>query len=289
MKLYAIIVCYKPDFVSLKLLCGHLANNSCNIIIVDNTEDGENKLFVEGCTIISLNKNKGIAYAQNVGISQALKLGAEIIVFFDQDSKIGDDFLDNILAPVKLGIPMVVSPVAIDAKQNYEYPTFKLNRIGLLKKVYSKNNLEPYPTDVVISSGLAATSQTFEIAGMMDVDFFIDFVDIEWSLRCRKNNVPILVVPKARMLHSVGEKSVNMGIIRGFIHNSTRSYYKLRNPFLLLRKKDVPKLMAFKEIVAAMVHQAILMPVVTNRREHFKNYFTSIWHGILGVIGKKPE
>ena len=46
---------------------------------------------------------------------------------------------------------------------------------------------------------------------MFDEDFFIDFVDVEWCLRCKKNKVAIFVVPDAVMEHEIGISSVKLG------------------------------------------------------------------------------
>ena len=121
----------------------------------------------------------------------------------------------------------------------------------------------------------------------MDEDLFIDFVDIEWSIRCKKNKIPIYIVPQAKMTHSIGEKSINFGIMRGFIHTANRSYYKVRNPFLLIRKSHVPLILVIKEIVSALVHQFVCIFYVKNKSAYFRIYISAIIDGIKGVKGKK--
>jgi rhamnosyltransferase len=182
-----------------------------------------------------MHENTGIAHAQNVGIRHALECGADIIVFFDQDTKIDILFLDCLLAVVRDDAPLVLSPVYYDYVKGYEFPTLKLNKYGLPTKVFSKGVHKPYEVDIVISSGSAVTAATFVKVGLMDEDYFIDYVDIDWCIRCRAKNIPILVVPAAKMKHSIGDSSVNLGVLRGHIHSPVRSYYKIRNVFLLFR------------------------------------------------------
>lgn len=288
MNINAIIVTYNPSIPILHRTCVALLNSGSKVIIVDNSEgtDTAASLNLPEIEIIELKSNYGIAYAQNTGINHAIELGAEVIVFFDQDSEIDSSFLKYLLAPISVGLPMIVAPVFFDAEQGYEFPSFRLNKFGLPKKVYSKKTLEPYAVDIIISSGSAATVEVFAKAGMMDVDLFIDFVDTEWAIRCRKNNIGIMVVPTAIMKHSIGDKSIDFGVMRGFIHSYQRSYYKLRNPFLLLRSRYVPLSLVFKEIISALVHQTVLLFFVDKKAKYLKSYIDAIKDGIKGVKGK---
>lgn len=291
MKIYAVIVCYKPEIPGLKMLCKSLIKKNAEVIIIDNTEQSylSEPLSSLDCKIIALQDNTGIAHAQNIGINYCLERGADVVVFFDQDSSIDDDFLPKLLAPLQLGVPLVSAPVFFDKTNRCELPSFVLNRFGILEKVYACERVEPYMVDVVISSGSAVTKEVFEVAGKMDEDFFIDFVDIEWALRCRKNNIPILIIPSAKMLHSIGEASIKLKLLTISLHSPERSYYKIRNSFLILRKRNVPILLGIKEVLAAIVHQAVAMIFVINRLRYLKNYLTGIEHGLLGITGKKPS
>lgn len=289
MIIFALIVAYNPNIIKLNQLCDQLNKNRVKILLVENSEQNtlKTEISISVNKIIELESNQGIAHAQNVGIAHALDHGADIVVFFDQDSTINSDFISNLLSPIKNSTPMIVAPVFFDEQQNFEYPSFRFNRIKLLDKIYSGNETTPYQVDVIISSGSAATKEVFIKGGVMDEDFFIDFVDIEWSIRCRKNEIPIYIVPQAKMIHSIGEKSINLGIMRGFIHSSHRSYYKLRNPFLLLRKSHVPQILAIKEIVAAIFHQFVFIFCVENKWAYCRSYISAISDGIKGVKGKK--
>lgn len=290
MKIYSIIVCYNPNVSNLILICQKLLYNNTSVIVVDNTEKSYISGYVDfpDCTVIALGENTGIAHAQNIGINHAIKGGADVIVFFDQDSKIENDFLPFLLAPLKVGEPRVVAPVFFDSDKGFEFPALRLNKYGVLVKLYKGSRQSPYDVDVITSSGTAATAVTFDIAGLMDEDFFIDFVETEWCLRCRKKNIPIQVVPTAVMKHSIGETSINFGFMRGFVHSPVRCYYKIRNCFLLFKKENVPFLLACKELLSVFIHQLILFVFVKNKADYVKNFFLAISHGIRGVTGKKP-
>lgn len=198
-------------------------------------------------------------------------------------------FISNLLSPIKNEEPLIVAPVFFDEKKNFEYPSFKFNKLKLLKSIYKENREAPYEVDVIISSGSAATKKVFYQAGLMDEDLFIDFVDIEWAIRCRNNNIPILIVPTAIMKHSIGNTSVNLGIVKGFIHSADRSYYKVRNPFLLLHKNTIPKILAIKEILSALIHEFVFIFYGNKKVTYFKNYILAIFHGVKGLKGKRIQ
>jgi rhamnosyltransferase len=286
MNIYSIIVCYNPNINILTNTCNALLANNSNIVLVDNSEVFSLNYFsnIKDICIINLNGNFGIAKAQNIGIRLAIEKGAEIIAFFDQDSEIHDDFLYNLTSQLKKDQPMVVSPVFFDKKTGFKFPSAKLNRYGLLKNT---NLLTSLNVDVIISSGSAATKKTFEIVGLMNEDYFIDFVDTEWSLRCRKKGIPIKVESTAIMKHSIGEKNINLVILRLFVHSPARSYYKIRNSFLFFRNQNVPFLLGLKEIISALIHNFLIILFVNEKWSYFKIYFQAIVDGLLGKKGKK--
>ena len=290
MKIFSVIVCYNPEIANLSNLCRVLSINEISIILVDNTEVSyiEDMATSFGAELINLNENLGIAKAQNIGITHALKNNAELVVFFDQDSVIENDFIANLIKPLtNIYTPMVVSPVFFDEKQGFRFPSYRLNKFGLLKKIGVVDNAEMYDVDMIISSGSAVTKTTFDTVGLMNEDYFIDFVDTEWILRCRAKKIPVKVISSAIMKHSIGDKSINLKFMRVFIHSPVRSYYKVRNSFLFFKCKDVPLMLGLKEITSALVHNFLTIIVAENRWEYLKNYFQAIKDGLVGTTGKK--
>lgn len=176
-----------------------------------------------------------------------------------------------------------------DADQDFEYAPVRVNRFGSQKKVYADGREEPYAADIVLASGTAATAETFLLAGGMDEGLFIDFVDIEWCLRCRKHGVPLLVVPQAVMRHSIGGKSTDLGVARVLVHSPGRCYYQIRNSFLLFRRDSVPKVLAGREFLVLLAHKMALIAAVSNRLAYLSSYAQGIYDGLKGVTGRNPR
>ena len=237
---------------------------------------------------MTLGVNVGIAKAQNLGIDAAIASGADIIVFFDQDSTITPGFLPILTASLKIGSPEITAPLCFDDGDNQALPSVRLSKLGSSTPVHIENNLEPYAVDIVISSGTAATKDVFDICGSFDESFFIDFVDTEWCLRCRSNNIPILVIPKAIMHHRIGSKSINLGVMTLLVHNPLRCYYQLRNCFLLFRKKHIPFLFSVRQLVSLLMSRLLLLFFVNNRLTYVSAYLSALRDGIRGIAGPKP-
>ena len=121
----------------------------------------------------------------------------------------------------------------------------------------------------------------------MNEDYFIDFIDTEWSLKCKENGVPVKVVSNAIMKHSIGMKSVDLKFIKVFVHGQVRTYYKVRNAFLFFKSKSVPFLTGLKELVSALLHNFLIIFIVENKWGYCKTYFQAIIHGLIGRKGKK--
>lgn len=286
----SVIVCYRPDRRQLASLCEHLSSDGSRVILVDNTEpDQPGALSPSGDgQLIRVGFNSGIAHAQNVGIGAALAANVDVIVFFDQDSTIHPGFLSALLGPLNLGKPDIVSPLYLDADSRAELPSLRVSRHGFPRAVHREGGMHPYPVDVIISSGTAATREVFAVAGNMDEALFIDFVDTEWCLRCRHHQIPIRVVPTAVMHQRIGSQSVNFGVTTVLVHSPIRCYYQLRNCFHLFRRRHVPLVFAMRETLTVFLNRLLLLLIVKNKRAYVKAYACALRDGLKGVTGAKP-
>jgi rhamnosyltransferase len=288
-KVHAVVVCFHPQLERVRALGDALAAAGVAVVLVDNTEQG----YLQGaglpgnCALVALGANTGIAHAQNVGIAQARRDGAQVIIFFDQDSMPDGDFVSVLIAPLKPGVPGVVGPRCHDEKSGLELPATRLNRMGLPRPVFTAAAAGPVPVDIIIASGSAATVETFDVAGTMDEAFFIDFVDTEWCLRCRSRNVPVTVVPGAVMAHTLGSRSVRVGPLTVLVHSPLRCYYQIRNCFLLFRRTHVPWLFALREAFSVIFGRILLLLFVPNRWAYLRAYLAAFRDGLRGAAGKR--
>lgn len=285
MIIYAVVIAYMPDKLALQKLC-QVLERDCSVIVVDNTPVDQASIILSDVIWVSMNGNAGIAAAQNAGILTALDRKAEAIAFFDQDSQPTESLIPRLASVFGERIQGVVAPVCIDMRTGNEYMPTRITKIGLAKPVKVLGEAENMKVDMVISSGSLVAAEVFGIAGMMDEDFFIDYVDLEWCIRCRKFGVQITVAHDVVMPHAIGDKVVNNGPLTTFVHSPIRSYYRLRNAFLLFRKHHVPITYSLYQVASAIVHHFLQLPHSQNRLMHFRYGVKALVDGIMGVVGE---
>jgi rhamnosyltransferase len=287
---YCIVVSYRPNVLRLLDLCGKLVAGGAKVVLVDNTDApalGRDDL-PDGCTLIPLGYNSGIAHAQNVGVRAALDQGAGVLLFFDQDSEIEAGLVGGLTAALDVGVAEIVSPLCIDEATGIPLPAEDIGRYGWSTQVHCPDAIDRYPVDIVISSGMAATRLAFEKVGAFDEEFFIDYVDSEWCLRCRAKGVSIYVVPKVVMRHSIGSRHVQIGVLGISVHGPERCYYQIRNCFLLFRKPHVPFMFSLKQLLITVVSKTLLLPFVEGRLSYAKAYLLAVRDGLAGRTGPGP-
>jgi rhamnosyltransferase len=289
MNLFSIIVTYNPNVENLISLSKTLISDNVKVIVVDNTETSYIGILekIDGVLLIKNEDNLGIAKAQNIGIKKAIDCTADVIIFFDQDSKIEKGFIDNLTCILDKEKAIISSPIFFDEQKKFKFPSIRLNKLGMFNFFYPLKELEPYLVDAVISSGTAVTIEVFKRVGLMDETYFIDFVDTEWCLRCRNNNIPIYTMPNAVMLHTIGDKHINLFFLRLSIHTPIRTYYKVRNSFIFFNNRNVPFALGFSRIIVNLIHNFISCIISKDKNIYFKHYFQAIVDGFMGVKGKK--
>lgn len=284
-----IIVTYEPELNHLKRLAENVERAGFIPVIADNSVKCplEKTKVSKNSQIISMHGNAGIAAAQNAGIKRALKLGAQVIAFFDQDSEADETLLRKLEKSLAELGESVVAPLALEKETDEEYPVQSLNKIGYPKDVFVKGKKTPQKVDLVISSGMMTTAKVIQKVGNYDEDFFIDFVDVEWCLRCKSAEIPVYVIPEAVLMHKIGNDSVSAGEMKILVHSPIRTYYKVRNSFLMLYKK-AGIVFSIRQILPALLHNFLLIFSVKNKGTYLKYYFLGIVHGICGVRGRYP-
>jgi len=95
-----IIITYYPNIETLNKTLNSLYSQVDKIFIVDNTPNKAESLnkFQNGkIDIIYLMENKGIAYAQNIGIKKAMEDEADYIILSDQDTVYPENYVSKML------------------------------------------------------------------------------------------------------------------------------------------------------------------------------------------------
>lgn len=298
-KIFSIIVTYNPDIVLFReSLERHIENDVDGIIIIDN--NSKNKMMLEELILTfeqkkllifeSLIENKGIGFAQNLGINNAIEEDCSHVILFDQDSKINLDFVSNLLEQENLLISNgnkvgAIGPVYIDPISNTYYPQIRSNGIFIEKiypdKVHEKN----IQASFIIASGSLIKISTFKEVGVMDAGLFIDCVDIEWCFRAASKGYMFFASKTTVISHSIGDKRIKSLGREISIHSALRRYYMIRNNLILARMSWVPIGYRFRIIFGLILNVSIHLLDVSFKSEYVKFTFRGVLDGILNKKG----
>lgn len=285
-----IIVTFNPDRNNLLKLINLLKNQLGYICVVDNCSTNkvvDDLIFnsIENLEVFILSDNYGIAYAQNVGIEKVIQHNANYVLFFDQDSSVESNFVQDLYEDYKKvkdqGVNIaVIGPRFIDERYNFYYPGLKLNSMGLIDKFDVSNITFPCEVSVLISSGTFVSVDALKNIGSMREEFFIDFVDTEWCFRALSKGYNIYISQKAFMKHNIGDDVVRIFNFNIPVHSAFRRYYRIRNLFFMWKISYIPKILTSKLMVSNFIHQILLVLLKDKKLDYIKYYYKAIKDGI---------
>ncbi|GIL18214.1 MAG: hypothetical protein BroJett040_19650 [Oligoflexia bacterium] len=182
--------------------------------------------------IIFRNKfNLGVATGFNIGSRYARQNGFEWVLLVDQDTRPEPNFVQALLNgyethPEKEKIGQLV-PVP------YVPATNEIPR-------HFKNKTKPFVIDVAISSGSLIKLDVLHQLNYFDDTLFVDYVDIDFCLRLRKNNLWTIACMDAKIAHEEGQlrQIICLNLFSFYTHNYNhiRRYYKMRNMIIMYRR-----------------------------------------------------
>lgn len=289
----AVVSLFNPDDGVLANAAALLSQVDCVVVVDDgSTEDSGvilAKLEAAGCTVAQLRENSGIAAALNRGIELALSEEEmpDYILTMDQDSLLEDGYVQSLVEAATVaedqGIPVgLVAPGTVRG--------LPVRRRGT--KLGVQFGGEP------IQSGLLIPVNVLNELGPFKADLFIDGVDTEYYLRCRKAGLETILAPRAALNHSLGKSAPAqiMGKPLSFrgtnvnIRTATtwRYYYIFRNRILLAKiyGRENPG-WAAKGLLADFRHLAIVSIFAPGRIQRVLNARAGVWDGLKGKSGRR--
>lgn len=293
MKVIAIIVTYNPSLNVFKLV-DQLIQQGVKPIIVDNCSNNFDFTPIENdeeCYLLEFNSNLGIATAQNKGVEKAIELGAEFILFFDQDSTIPDHFVTDMMVDYQFLLHQniqigALGPRFIDDRFDFYYKTISVSKKGFRTKHDVSQITKPLHSTLLISSGSLISVDTLQKVGSMRDNYFIDYVDTEWCLRAEALGYQNFVSANAVMRHTIGDNVINLKFFSVPVHSAFRRYYRVRNGFYLLKEPHIPFFLAFREIFFSFIHQMILIFSQENKKAYLSSYTRGLRDGFSKMVNK---
>jgi rhamnosyltransferase len=293
-KVVAVVVTYFPDVsVTLRNLDA-IRRQVDAVVVVDNgSADALWKQLDAGIDAgikrIRLDRNLGIAKAQNLGAEWARSQAATHLVLFDQDSQPSPGTLGVLISAwqslAEKGVAVgMIAPVFSDERQANPVPFFRL-RDGKASWVLCDDSSPLLEIDTAIASGTLIPMEAMAATGGMNEAMFIDLVDMDWCFRARSLGLRNFCACRARLNHRLGDaprKLLNREVVS---HSPLRNYYFFRNAVWLFRQDYIPA--AWKAAVARqLLRRYLVYPVLLAPRWQYLGKMTlGIWHGLRGRLG----
>jgi rhamnosyltransferase len=137
----------------------------------------------------------------------------------------------------------------------------------------------------VIASGCLIRTEVLKEVGLMNGQLFIDYIDVEWSLRAKHFGFNVFITSRAKMAHTIGDNRVNILGRTISIHNPLRRYYLIRNSFYLLRLPYVPIGYKLRELCFNLFRFFIGLFFSRERKIYLYYAFWGVRDGFSGIFG----
>jgi GT2 family glycosyltransferase len=228
-----VIVLYQPaaEFVDNML---HLSTACSHVVAVDNSPDPDQDLHAllrnRGLEVIWNGNQGGLAGAYNRGAETLLACGCEAFFLLDQDSEVADSFFEKMLeAAAGLGADeFVMGPKIYEVKLDKFMPLLVPGKY-LPKSVRIADRTSGlFPALGVISSGSMISAAAYRKIGRFSEEYFIEYLDGEYSLRARRAGVPIYLNAAVTLRQNFGNIRRH-GKLFSTNHAAWRRYYAARN------------------------------------------------------------
>ncbi|WP_421219047.1 glycosyltransferase family 2 protein [Aeromonas enteropelogenes] len=293
----AIVVTYNPDIEHFKLVLKSISSQVNKVIIVDNNSSSQSDVMISTVSEeknihwVGLSENIGLAKAQNMAIQMASKERFSHVALFDQDSIISDAFIYSLVESEKKLIEdgynvAAVGPSFFDPVSGESYPATRY-RGPFIERVRLGD--DPIDATFIIASGSLIRIEVLDKIGQMLDGFFIDYIDVEWSLRARSKGYSVFIAPQARMAHTIGDRRLSIFGRTISVHSPLRRYYLVRNSFLMLRLGYVPFGYKLRESFFNVIRTFIGFLTAEQKTIFCKYFLMAFRDGLLGRSGPCPK
>lgn len=187
---WAGIVTFNPDMDKLRANVAAIEPQVNTVIVVDNGSDNlQDIINLCGHSVISLERNMGMAKALNRAVEAAMNAGATDIVLLDQDSVAASNlvFEESLCRRASVAL---VCPHVVDVSHFSEKDTNK----GVA------------PVKRAITSGSMLNVAAWKMVGGYDERLFVDWVDNEFCDSLRVHGYEVVRTGRTYLLHEMGNQ-----------------------------------------------------------------------------------
>jgi rhamnosyltransferase len=284
-----IFVLYKPseDFL------GNLAKarGGCpNVVAVDNSPEVDLRLHAylreQGMQVIVNRNEGGLAGAYNRGAEVLLDRQCDAIFLLDQDSDVDASFFAEMMqAAAELGTDtFLMGPKIFEIKLEKCMPVIPPGTRFPKPVRIDDQTTGLFSTMCIISSGSMISAAAYRKLGAFREDYFIEYIDVEYSLRAVSQNVPVYVNAAVTLRQSNGDIE-RRGKLYSTHHAAWRRYYVARNMVHCLRLYRAYSGLHWLSGLMA-IHQALIVLLFDSQRlEKVTAIACGYLDGMFGRLG----
>jgi len=228
-----IFVLYQPteDFVGNLVKARALCPN---VAAVDNSPEADLRLHEylreQGMRVIFNRNAGGLAGAYNRGAEVLLSQQCDVIFLLDQDSAVDALFFDQMMQAITgLGVEaFLIGPKIYEIALRKCMPVIPPGKRFPKPCRIDDQTAGLFPTLCIISSGSAISATAYRKLGAFREDYFIEYIDVEYSLRARSQNIPVYMNAAVTLQQTNGHIERH-GKLFTTNHAAWRRYYIARN------------------------------------------------------------
>jgi len=286
---WASVICYQSNLKELEKLCECLSNQVERVLVLDNDNQSELcALASERIRVIPMLSNLGTAGAMNIAWQQAISENVDFMVCFDQDSAVDHDLVRALLSSwrrleqggARIG---ALGPAWTDPRTGYALKA--LTPTKWRRRRVDASAAPATEVDHLITSGCLISTRVIQDIGLFNTDLFLDYVDIEWSLRARHHGFRFYVTREAKMDHRIGERVLSVMGRSLWVHHPNRHYFLVRNHILLWRLRHISLPWKIRDGMQVMIKIFLLVLLASPRLTRMGWAVRGIWDGLRGRTG----
>ncbi|GBL04155.1 glycosyltransferase family 2 protein [Glaciecola sp. KUL10] len=278
MRVGAVIVLYNPSLKEANELINTVSKMVDTLSIVDNSLVASKvTLPPENTHYHHFKSNKGVAAAQNVGLSDLLADECAYALLLDQDSEVPSSMVPQLVNKLRAypdSLVAVGPRIVCSFTNDEQHPKVQ-------KALLTENELSFVPQ--IISSGMMISLAKLSAVGLKEESLFIDGVDHEWCWRARLNSYQIAIANDVKMRHTMGEHRSNFLGVTYKVGKPIRLYYQFRNIFILSRREYVPRYWKLRNL--GILPLRVLVNLLNEKDKILRAKY--MWQGICDGIMKR--
>jgi len=274
-RVLALIITYEAP-AELASSLPRVADQVERVVVVDDGSQFRRISDLGVAEIHHLPANGGIAAALNYGMRRCAALGATHVLTLDQDTRIPQGYVSNLLTFWDQATSAGLEPAVMGARW-FGVHTYPGHKIGSLIKV-----------DEVVQSGTLFCLNDLRMIGFFDESLVIDGVDADVCLKISASGKSVLAAPLA-IDHPIGETR-HMKLcghtVASTNHPPFRRYYIVRNRLRLVGRHGGRKpRWAALTLRRLLIGTLLSITVETRRRENALAAMRGARDALLGRTG----